>query len=157
MVDRMDAREDRTLAQLLAMVFGLAFLAVGILGFIPGITTNYDELGFAGSDSQAELLGIFQISVLHNIVHLLFGAAGVWASRAWDSARMYLLGAGLIYLVLVIYGVIVGSGDANFVPLNTADDILHAGLAVGLLGSYFVTRDELDTVRTRRDPTVSAT
>jgi Domain of unknown function (DUF4383) len=52
--------KDRSLAQTLAIVFGLAFLAAGILGFIPGITTNYDDLSFAGSDSGAELLGLFQ-------------------------------------------------------------------------------------------------
>ena len=54
---------------------GIVFLLVGIAGFIPGVTTNlYDGLEFAGNDGTAELLGIFQVSVLHNIVHLLFGA-----------------------------------------------------------------------------------
>ena len=53
------------------------FLLVGILGFIPGITTNYDSLGAAGHESGALLLGVFQVSVRHDIVHLLFGAAGL--------------------------------------------------------------------------------
>jgi Domain of unknown function (DUF4383) len=134
---------DRSPAQNLAIVFGLAFLAAGILGFIPGITTNYDDLSFAGSDSGAELLGLFQVSVLHNIVHLLFGVAGLALARTWDGARRYLLGAGVIYAVLFVYGLLVGSGtDANFVPMNTADDLLHLALAVGLLGSWWVAARE---------------
>jgi Domain of unknown function (DUF4383) len=134
---------DRSLAQTLALVFGIAFLAVGILGFIPGITTDYGDMTFAGKDSGAELLGIFQVSILHNIVHLLFGIAGLALARTWDGARTYLLGAGVIYLVLFVYGLFVGGGDdANFVPANTADDWLHLILGVGLLGSWFVSGRE---------------
>jgi uncharacterized protein DUF4383 len=130
---------DRSLAQTLAIVFGLAFLGSGILGFIPGITTNYDDLSFAGKDSGAELLGVFQVSVLHNVVHLLFGIAGLLLARTWDGARTYLLGGGVIYLVLFVYGLLVSAGsDANFVPVNTADDWLHLVLGLGMLGSWWV-------------------
>jgi Domain of unknown function (DUF4383) len=133
---------DRSLAQTLALVFGIAFLGIGVLGFIPGITTNLGDIEFAGDDSPSELLGIFQVSILHNIVHLLFGIAGIALSRAPDTARTYLLGAGVIYVVLFAYGLFVGSGDdANFVPVNTADDWLHLVLGVGLLSSWFVTRE----------------
>jgi hypothetical protein len=134
---------DRSLAQNLALVFGIAFLGAGILGFIPGITTNYDDMTFAGNDSGAELLGIFQVSILHNIVHLLFGVAGLALARTWDGARIYLLGSGVIYLVLFTYGLFVGAGDdANFVPANNADDWLHLVLGVGLLASWFVSARE---------------
>jgi hypothetical protein len=131
---------DRTLAQTLALVFGVAFLGVGILGFIPGITTNYGDMEFAGTDSGAELLGLFQVSILHNIVHLLFGI-GILMARTHEGALNYLLGAGVIYVVLFVYGLFVGNdSDANFVPINNADDVLHIVLAVGLLGSYFASR-----------------
>jgi hypothetical protein len=146
---------DRSLAQTLALVFGIAFLGVGVLGFIPGITTNLGDIKFAGNDSPAELLGIFQVSILHNIVHLLFGIAGIAMSRAWDSARTYLLGAGAIYLVLFVYGLFVGdTSDANFVPVNDADNWLHLLLGVGLLGSWFASKsaDEPD-----RDRSATAT
>jgi len=137
---------NRSLAQTLAAVFGIAFLGAGILGFIPGITTDYGDMSFAGSDSQAQLLGLFQVSVLHNLVHILFGVAGLALARTWDGARAYLLGSGVIYVVLFIYGVIVDSGsDANFVPINGADNVLHLLLAVGLLGSYFVSARERGT------------
>jgi ABC-type transport system involved in multi-copper enzyme maturation permease subunit len=134
---------DRSLAQTLAMVFGIAFLAAGILGFIPGITSNYDDMKFAGNESGAELLGIFQVSILHNIVHLLFGVAGLALARTVEGARTYLLGSGIIYVVLFAYGLLVSSGsDANFVPANSADDFLHLALAIGLLGSWYVSKGD---------------
>ena len=143
---------DRTLAQTLALVFGAAFLLVGILGFIPGITSNYDELDFAGTDSQAELFGIFQVSILHNIVHLLFGV-GILLSRTHDGARSYLLGAGVLYAILFLYGLFVGDDDdANFVPMNDGDDWLHLVLALGLLGSYFLTGRDRDYAGRRDTP-----
>jgi len=66
---------------------GCSFLAVGILGFIPGITANYGSLGLAGHESEALLLGIFQVSVLHNIVHILFGIAGTLTARTRSGQR----------------------------------------------------------------------
>ena len=124
----------RSLAQIGAIVAGAAFLLVGILGFIPGITTDFDDIAFAGTDSQAELLGIFQVSVLHNIVHLLFGVIGLWAARTWVTARTYLLASGAVYLVLFVYGIVIDrDADANFVPVNAADDWLHLGLAIAMI------------------------
>jgi uncharacterized protein DUF4383 len=137
---------SRTPAQTLTLVFGLAFLLTGILGFIPGITTNYDEMSFAGNDSGAELLGIFQVSILHNIVHLLFGLAGVALARTVEGARTYLLGAGVIYVVLFVYGLIVDSGsNTNFVPVNSADNWLHLILGIALLGGWFAFARERTT------------
>jgi hypothetical protein len=82
-----------------------------------GITTNYDELGFAGPASDARLLGVFEVSVLHNLVHILFGFAGLAASRAAATARNYLLIGGVVYLVLWLYGLLVDLGsDANLYP-----------------------------------------
>src|SRR5688500_13613443 len=62
-------------ARLFATVVGATFLLVGVLGFIPGITTNAGDITFNDHHSDTELLGIFQVSILHNIVHLLFGVA----------------------------------------------------------------------------------
>ena len=138
---------NRSLAQTLALLFGLAFLAVGVLGLIPGITTDLGDIEFAGKDSPSELFGIFQVSILHNIVHLLFGIAGIALSRTTPNALMYLLYAGVIYVVLFVYGLFVGSDDdANFIPINSADDWLHLVLAVGLLGSWYLSRREQEYV-----------
>ncbi|MDQ0924955.1 hypothetical protein QF038_003463 [Pseudarthrobacter sp. W1I19] len=125
----------RTNIQKAALAVGAVFLLVGVLGFIPGITSNYESLGFAGHESEALLLGIFQVSILHNIVHLLFGAAGIALARNAAQSRNYLIVGGAIYLVLWLYGLLIGHDTpANFVPLNTADNWLHFVLGVGMIG-----------------------
>ncbi|MDO9496936.1 MAG: DUF4383 domain-containing protein [Nocardioides sp.] len=130
-----DAHTDHgKLARNLAMVTGGVFLLVGVLGFVPGITTNYDSMEFAGHESGAKLLGIFQVSVLHNLVHLLFGLAGLAMARKATTAINYLIGGGVIYFVLFLYGLFVGhDDDANFVPLNDADNWLHLILSLAMV------------------------
>jgi Domain of unknown function (DUF4383) len=133
---------DRSTVQTVAMLAGAVFLLVGILGFIPGITSDAPG-DFAGSDSDAELLGIFKVSILHSLVHALFGIAGLAMARTWQGARTFLIGGGVIYLVLWIYGLLIDKGsDANFVPLNTADNWLHFALGVGMIVLGFVTTRE---------------
>ncbi len=126
--------DSRSLAQLLATVVAATFVLVGILGFIPGITTHYSDMTFAGHHSMAKLLGIFMVSVLHNIVHLLFGLVGFAMARKFATARTYLIGGGVVYLVLWLYGLIIDQkGSANFVPVNTADNWLHLVLGLGMI------------------------
>lgn len=127
--------KTRTNMQKAAAAVGAVFLLVGILGFVPGITSGYSGMEFAGHQSDAKLLGIFEVSVLHNIVHLLFGAAGLAMARTWQSARTYLVGGGAIYLVLWLYGLLIDkTSAANFVPVNAADDWLHFLLGLGMIG-----------------------
>ena len=138
-----------------ATAVAAAFLLVGILGFIPGVTTNYDEMELAGHESGAQLLGIFGVSVLHNVVHLIFGAAGLAMAKTAKSASSYLIGGGVIYLVLALFGVLIGhDADANFVPLNDADNVLHLLLglgmvALGLIGLRATKNDRVDAGATR--------
>ncbi|MEU8821952.1 DUF4383 domain-containing protein [Actinoplanes sp. NPDC048796] len=123
-----------------ALAVSIVFLLVGVLGFIPGVTTNFDSMTCAGHHSDAHLLGVFQVSVLHNIVHLLFGVAGLALARTASGARAYLIGGGAVYLVLWLYGLVVGpDAAANFVPVNTADDWLHLGLGLGMIALGFLT------------------
>jgi hypothetical protein len=125
---------DRSPIQSVAMLMGVLFVVVGILGFIPGITTSYDELKFAGHNSDAQLFGVFATSILHNIVHMLFGIAGIALARTIDGARTYLTGGGLIYLVLFAYGAIWhGETGTNWIPVNWADNILHLALGAGMV------------------------
>ena len=139
----------RTNVQKAALAVGIVFLLIGVLGFIPGITTNYDQLEFASADSEAMLLGVFQVSILHNIVHLLFGVLGLVMARSASGARTYLVFGGIVYLVLFLYGLLVGQDSAaNFVPVNTADDILHLVLGIGMI--------LLGVVLTRRRSDVTA-
>ena len=116
---------DRTPVQNVARLVGIVFLLVGIAGFIPGVTTNlYDGLEFAGNDGNAELLGIFQVSVLHNIVHGLFGIAGLALAATASGARTYLIGGG------------------DWIPANTADNWLHLLLGAGMIVLGVVTTRE---------------
>jgi arginine exporter protein ArgO len=129
--------------QTAAAVVGVVFLLVGVLGFVPGITTDYDRLTFAGHESSAMLLGVFAVSILHNIVHLLFGVAGLAMARTYGGARTYLIGGGVVYLLLWLYGLVIHHDSAaNFVPVNTADNWLHFVLGVGMIGlGVVLTRD----------------
>jgi hypothetical protein len=134
------AARARTLVQTAALAVGATFVLVGILGFIPGITTDYGTMQFAGHNSEAKLLGIFQVSILHNIVHLLFGVAGLALARTISGARSYLIGGGAVYLVLWLYGLVIDhESAANFVPVNSADNWLHLLLGLGMIALGFLT------------------
>jgi arginine exporter protein ArgO len=134
MSDSVARTSGATTVQKVTAVVGAVFLLVGILGFVPGITTHYDMLSFAGHHSMAKLLGIFNVSVLHNLVHLAFGVVGLIAARRPSAARAYLLVGGVVYLVLFVYGLVIDqTSSANFVPVNTADNWLHLVLAVGMI------------------------
>lgn len=126
---------ERTRIQLVAVLAGVAFLVVGLLGFVPGFTTHYGRLGFAGHASGAKLFALFQTSVLLNLVHLAFGVAGVALARTAGGARWYLRGGGIVCLLLWLLG-LVGAG--GWVPLNTGDNWLHLLGGIALLGLGFV-------------------
>ncbi|HEX5541433.1 MAG TPA: DUF4383 domain-containing protein [Micromonospora sp.] len=128
------ATAARPIARTMAGLVGSVFLLIGVLGFIPGITYDLGSMTFAGHQSGAKLLGLFQVSVLHNFVHLLFGVAGLAMARSVPGARRYLIGGGVIYLAFWLYGLIVNQGStANFIPFNTADNWLHLLLGVGMI------------------------
>jgi hypothetical protein len=127
-----------------AAAVGAVFLLVGVLGFIPGITTDYDSMKFADHDSGAQLLGVFQVSILHNIVHLLFGVAGLYAATQSRLVAPFLYGAAAIYGVLTVYGIVIDKeSSANFVPLDSADNWLHLVLTVALAGMGWLVQQRL--------------
>lgn len=133
--------------QQLARLFGLVFLAFGVLAFVPGITTNYDELGWVGPDSDARLFGVFKVSALYNIDHIVYGVAGLVLARWWEAARWYLLVGAIVWGGVSIYGVVVGeNSDMNFWSMNTADEILHLVLAFFLLQAWVVNKEDRDKV-----------
>ncbi len=111
----------------LSILFGIVFLAIGVLGFIPGITNEKDQL-----------LGIFQISVVHNIVHILSGVAALLAAKSEDYAQLYFRVFGAVYALVAIIGLVQGDQVLFLLdPINMADNILHIVLAVAILGIGF--------------------
>lgn len=141
MMSSSDATRSMTATplQTASAAVGAVFLLVGIAGFIPGLTTNYDDMKFVGHESGAELLGVFNVSILHNLVHLAFGLAGLALARTWATARNFLVVGGVVYLGLWIYGLLVHdeTTNANFLPLNEADNWLHLALAALMLALGF--------------------
>jgi hypothetical protein len=119
--------------QNVGMGVGIVLMLVGVLGFIPGVTTQYSELMFLGPASHAMFLGLFQVSMLLNIVQLAIGATGLAMSRTERGARNFLLGAGALYVVLAIFGLIAGTGSANFLSLNMMDNWTHLALGVVMI------------------------
>jgi len=133
--------------QAAALLVAGGFLVIGVLGFIPGATTDYDLLEWSGHHSGAKLFGIFAISGLHNIVHLVSGVVGFALARTYAASRAYFLGGGLVYLALWLHGLFMDQGStANLLPVNGANNWLHFGLGIGmvLLGL---------TLAGQRDPT----
>ena len=144
-----DVREHapaRPTVQKVALAAAAVFALIGVLGFVPGITTHYGEMTFAGHHSEAKLLGVFQVSVLHNLVHLLFGLVGLVMARRLAGARVFLAGGGALYLVLWLYGFAIDrDASANFVPVNDADNWLHLFLGFGMLAAGLLLNDNLGT------------
>lgn len=132
------------LARNAARAVGAVFLLIGVLGFIPGVTDNAPG-DFLGHESDAELLGIFEVSILHNLVHVLFGVAGLALAKKADNAITYLVGGGVIYLLLAVYGALIDhDSGANFVPVNTADNWLHLVLGVAMVALGMIAKKKYE-------------
>ena len=124
---------ERTTLQKMAALFGVVFLLVAILGFIPGVTEDTDEL-FTFGEPGALLLGIFGVNIVENIIHLLFGIAGLALARTHAGARSYFLGGGVIYVLVGVLYLIVGHDTGlNLLGVNTESDYLHLVLGVLML------------------------
>ena len=117
-----------------ALIVAAALTLIGLLGFIPGATANVGELAWAGQHSGATLFGVFVVSVLVNVFHLVLGGLGFAMARSYSGARAYLLLGGVLYLGLWLYGLLVERGsDAHVVPLNGADNWLPLGIGAVML------------------------
>lgn len=110
-----------------ALVFGVAFTLIGLLGFVPGVTTT-------DADGHQLLLGLFMVDAVHNVVHLLSGIAGLVGAANERYAKLYLVGFGAVYALVTLIGFFT-SPVLGFLHVNTADNWLHLVLTIGLLGA----------------------
>jgi hypothetical protein len=121
-----------------ALVFGLVFLLAGIAGFIPGLVAlpHPRHPTMIVDQYYGQLFGLFPVNLLHNIVHILFGAWGLAAFRSSGAARIYGRGVAISYAVLTVAGFIPGLETMfGLVPLFQNDIWLHA--LVALVAAYF--------------------
>ena len=109
------------------MIFGVVFVLVGIAGlFVP------NGMGMdADMDTTGRLLGLFPVNLLHNLVHLAFGAWGLAAARSHEASRSYGRIGAVIYLVLAALA-FVDPTMFGLVPIGDHDIWLHVVLALGL-------------------------
>jgi hypothetical protein len=126
--------EDRSPAQVFAVVIGVTLVAAGILGFFYSASFSTGD----GAERDA-LLGILDVNGWHNLVHIASGAVGLLVLGSYRGARVYALGLGAVYLLVTLLGFIAGDGGEilSLIPVNTEDNFLHlliglAGIAAGL-------------------------
>jgi hypothetical protein len=113
--------------RLLAIVLGAVYLLVGLAGFV--VTSG---VGFAATEGENLLL--FEVNPLHNVVHLGIGAALLLASRSVSAAKAVNVTVGAVYLLVGVVGLFLVGTAANIIALNGADNVLHLGSAILLLG-----------------------
>ena len=123
--------DNATPARLYASVVGAVLVIAGIIGFFYNAHFGSGSDVF-GNDTSVKVFGVFAVNGWHNVVHLVTGAVGLLA--AGYAARAYALGVGAVYIVIAVWGFIIGSGDSilSIVPVNTADNVFH--LLLGVLG-----------------------
>jgi uncharacterized membrane protein YphA (DoxX/SURF4 family) len=138
--------QGRTPAQLYALVVGATLVVAGIIGFF------YNSTFTSNKSVHDDVFGILAVNGWHNVVHIATGALGLLALGY--AARAYAGGLGIVYIVVAIWGFIIGSGDSilSIVPVNTEDNVLH--LIIGLTGvaAYLATPAEAPARATASPP-----
>ena len=114
----------------LAWVFGIVLTLVGVLGFVPGLTTN------------DMLLGIFMVGGLHNIIHLVTGIAALAAAMGYFSPKMYFQVFGVVYGIVTVVGFVQGDTVLGLIMVNMADNLLHLVIAAVALYAGFMMKEE---------------
>ena len=108
-----------------AKIFGIVFVLIGVLGFVPALTPN------------GNLLGLFEVNAIHNVIHLLSGIAALALAGTVSGARGYFKVFGIVYAVVAVVGIIQGTTVLGLIGVNLADNILHVVLAIAILSLGF--------------------
>jgi hypothetical protein len=117
--------DARTPAQWYCYIFGATLLLVGIIGFAA-------DAGFdTGTDIDGDkLLGIFEVSGIHNLIHIASGALLLATAPKRATARLAAIGFGVVYLLVTIIGFIQGDNVLGIIPVNSADNFLHVAISL---------------------------
>lgn len=122
--------------QTFALIFGIAFLVVGVAGFIPGLSTPLEHPGLTVEAASGHLFGLFPVNALHNLVHIAFGVWGLVAARNLAASRLYGRVVAVAYGALTVLGLIpLANTVFGLVPIYGHDIWLHALLAA--VAAYF--------------------
>ena len=117
-------------AKMVALILGVIFVAVGILGFIP------NPLVAPG--------GVFHVDTAHNVVHVVTGLVLLLGAYVLEKPRATLQIVGVVYAVVAVLGfALPGDSLLGLVAMNEADRWLHVVLAVVILAAgFWLTSDE---------------
>ena len=140
----MNEATHRSPAQLYALVFGATLVVAGIVGW-------FYSASFGTPGEVDGVLGILDVNGWHNLVHIATGALGLLA-LGYSAARTYALGLGAVYVVVAIWGFVVGDGGQilTIIPVNTEDNVLHLLIGAAGLGAYAATPAVTKPTTTRR-------
>jgi hypothetical protein len=106
-----------------AKIFGYAFIGAGILGFVPGITVD------------GHLLGIFRVDAVHNLVHIVSGAAALYAAyKSEHASHIYFQVFGVVYGLVTVVGLFYRNDPIlGIMAHNGADIVLHLLISAAAL------------------------
>lgn len=134
--DRSDVFAGRTIAQWLCLLGGITLILVGLLGFIA-------ESSFSTSDEleRGSFLG-FDVNGWHNLVHIATGAFLLSGAAKRKTAKTVALTFGVTYLLVTLIGIIDGDDLLGLAPINSADNVLHAVLALAAIAAALASRGD---------------
>jgi hypothetical protein len=144
MADTTYRDNDYTPASLYAGLIGAVLLVAGLIGF-------FYSASFGSPGNVDAVLGILDVNAWHNLIHIASGVVGLLAFTSGPRAsRTYALVFGAVYIVVAIWGFIIGNHSSilGFVPVNTEDNFLHLILGILGLGAYAASDPEAEA-RTR--------
>jgi hypothetical protein len=140
--------EQRSPAQLYALLFGLILVGAGIIGFF--YSSDFGDPGKVDG-----VLGILDVNGWHNVVHIATGLIGLAVYASYGNARLYALGLGAVYVAIAIAGFIAGDGETllSIIPVNTEDNFLHLLIGIAGVGAGLATPSTLPpSLASRPDP-----
>lgn len=127
-------------AQYFALIAGIFFLLLGILGFLPGVVEKIDgqSLDSVGAfdNGFGYIFGVIPTNAIHSIIRLAFGISGILASISLDSTRVYSRAIAIGYGLFAVMGLFPYTNTTfGLAPIYGSDVLLHAVSAA--IGFYF--------------------